>query len=72
MVYQITASEQEVIQMQKNKEKAALYDAERRRLQELAQKVVSVFGTIDPEDGIVIYNQDEAEELLEMAAMYME
>ena len=72
MVYQITMSEQEAIQMQKNKEKAALYDAEKRRLQELAQKVVSVFGTIDPEDGIIIYDQDEAEELLEMAAMYAE
>lgn len=72
MVFQVTMSEQEAIQMQKNKEKAALFDAAQKRLQELAQKVVSTFGTVDPEDGVIIYDQDEAEELLEMAAMYAE
>lgn len=72
MVFQVTMSEQEAAQMLADKKNRGVLQASYNRLQELAHKVVSTLGLGNPGDGIIIFDQDEAEELLEMAAMYME
>lgn len=71
MVFQVTMSEQEASEFLQYREHKKKYTMERDRIGELAQTVLRAIES-DPEKGgkVIIADQDYAEELLEMAAMY--
>lgn len=72
MVFQVNMNEQELHEFLQYREQKKRHTMERNRTGELAQKVLWAIEPDPKNKGkVIVADQDHAEELLEMAAMYM-